>query len=104
MLEAQKLRCGDVFIYNNREYLVLSNFTDLRHTQSIITTMVTTHDMDNVYVFRFIRIFKVRVTRHIDLKIHSTSNTESELKSIPRKELDDLGQRMAIDRLRLGEG
>ncbi len=37
--EVQDLKCGNVFEFRKETYIALSNFTDTRHTQTIITAL-----------------------------------------------------------------
>ena len=83
---AEDLKRGDVFTFRKVSYLSLSNFTDRRHTQTIVTAVpVGVKEYEQIVVLRLFRTFGVHVTAKtkIDLKILSNSDAELELCNPP---------------------
>lgn len=84
---AEDLKTGDVFFFRDKLYVSLSNFTDFRHTQTIVTAVGREQTVSEITVFRFFRTFKVPVVHKAQLKIHVMDNDHHE---ITQADLDEL--------------
>lgn len=80
--EVQNLKCGDVFDFRGINYTCLSNVTDERHKQSVLTCIATFDEPLEIVVLQLFRRFEVEVqlekgSVHL---VQILSNTKNELR------------------------
>ncbi len=97
---AEDLKCGDVFVYLKDNWVALSNFTDERHTQTIITAVLENNiskPLKGVSVFRFFRTCKLEIVGKRKLKLEAVLSPEV---SITDKDQSELNLELALTRAR----
>ena len=82
MIKVEDLKCGDTFVFRDKQYIALMNFTDMRHTQTIITAIPVQKigsPITEVVVLRLFRTFRVQRVTKRDIKLTILENTEQEI-------------------------
>jgi hypothetical protein len=75
--EAQDLKSGDIFEFRSVLYGCISNITDQRHTQTIITAI--TFGKLGYVLIRFFRTFKIEIKYHLETELIKLENTREEI-------------------------
>lgn len=82
MTDVQDLKCGDMFVFRNERYIVLSSITDVRHTISNITAIKNwlAPEFYKIFVLSLFRTFEVEVIGHDDsFNIKCLENVSEEI-------------------------
>lgn len=88
--QTRDLRCGDVFLFREVEYVCLVNFAQFNTLQSIVTAVLASEsgsEVQTIYSIRFFSNFVVEVRDvHISLKLKSLEHTIGELDELDHPE------------------
>ena len=89
MTKAEDLKCGDCFTFRGEPYVALSQFSDNRHSQTILTAVrgedydTPLSVADGVVVMRLVRTFEVGVTGRTTLSLTVVELTDEEVRNLP---------------------
>jgi hypothetical protein len=87
IISAEDLRCGDVFEFHEGLYVVLGQFTDERHMQTVIFALPeegASAPVEEVQPLRLLRTFPLRVVARGRYRLRPIlENTEDEVRQCP---------------------
>lgn len=97
MVKVEDLKCGDCFTFQRTRWVCLLNFTDKRHTQTVLTCIneklyksPSGHgDPCKIVAMRLVRTFEVEVHIRYPIELQVLENTQEEVKGLPAPEIGD---------------
>jgi hypothetical protein len=87
LIDAEHVRCGDVFEFHGGRYVALGQHTDERHVSTVIFALSEERchaPVDEVQPFRLLRTFPLRVLARGRYTLKPVlENTDAEVKNCP---------------------